>query len=106
MSKMLHPLDIRLDGDAERARRDTAARIVDINNRPAMGLQSLGEFSLEDGVERVISHKLGRVPFVFVSPVAGPVTAGMVEQVRINRSTVTLKASGYGATVTVNVAVF
>jgi DNA-binding winged helix-turn-helix (wHTH) protein len=101
----LPSLDIRLDGDAERTRRDAAGAIKDLASRPAAGLVSLGEFDLEDGVERIVNHKLGRVPVVFLGPVRGPSTVGMIELVRINRRSVTLKASGYGATVTVNVVV-
>lgn len=107
--KALHPLDIVLrDEDSERSRRNHDLRIKQLAARPAFALTVLGEYALADGVATTISHKLERVPaMVILSAPRGPVTAGYIEELHEGDRTknIKLRASDWGATVYVTVAV-
>lgn len=109
MTKPLHPLDLVLgDEDAERVRRNHDLRLKQIAGRPAFALTVLGEFSLANGVTTTISHKLGRVPAqILVSPPRGASSTGRIEEVREGDRTKSIKllATGWGATVKVDVSV-
>lgn len=93
------------DSDAEIVRRshDEAIRELQLQ-----ALKVIANVSLADGVATPVSHGLGRAP-LWVAPSAprNPSTSGRIEEIRDgDRSrTITLKASGYGATITVDVAV-
>ena len=98
------------DPKVERALQDHRATIDKVAAQPGVGMVVLGAVELADGVETPVPHKLGKAPgAVWHSAVRGSVTAGCIEDVRTGgydrAKFVTLKASGYGATVTVDVIV-
>lgn len=98
------------DPKVERAFKDQARTVDTIAAAPGVNMAVLGAFELADGVETPIPHKLGKVPSAaWASFVRGPVTVGMIEEVTSSSwdraKYLTLKASGYGATVTVVVVV-
>lgn len=105
------PSTPRLDDQgAELVRREHDAKIVEIQRQPAMGLRIVPNVSLADATATPIAHGLGRVPtFAFPSFVRSPSTSGRIEEIRdgsVDRSKfVLLKASGYGATITIDLAV-
>lgn len=92
---------------AETARRTHEGCIRELQDLPASSLRVIAGIELAAGVETPVAHRLGRVPlWVGVSAVRNASTSGHVEEVRSggNRSqTVILKASGWGATITVDV---
>lgn len=95
---------------AERARRQHDAAITELQKRPAYGLHVLPAIQLADGIATPVAHKLGRAPaFVQTSCPRGPSSSGRIEEVRstvYDRSkVVVLKATGWGATITVDVMV-
>lgn len=98
------------DPNAERARRRQAEAILELQSKPGASERIIADVSLADTIETPIAHGLGRAPsFVHVSAPRGAVTTGHVEEVRSNSvdrtKTITLKASGWGATITVDVSV-
>lgn len=107
---MVKPLQLKLEqDDAERVRRSHHDAIVDLQDAPGYGARVIAGVELADGVERAVSHKLGRAPiFVRESCPRGAVTTGRVEEIRTtsDRSLiVVLKATGWGGTITVDVMV-
>jgi hypothetical protein len=97
------------DGDADRVRRSHAEAIGELQGRPMAAANIVEGVSLADGVATSIPHGLGR-PAKFVTPSAprGPSTSGRIEEIRGTHDRnkyVVLKASGYGATITVDVLV-
>lgn len=53
-----------------------------------------------------IPHGLGRTPqFIFLSPVRGSTTPGIITEISRDSNAITLQANGYGATVSVDLAV-
>lgn len=102
-----HPLDVALEGKAEEVRRNLQAQLLEHSRR--LELVSLGEVSLPDTKIVKVAHQLGRFPkIVIVSPPRGASTAGLLEEVRdgVDRSKfVGLRASGFGATVKVDLGV-
>ncbi len=95
---------------AEHARRVHEECILELQKQPASSLKVIESVELEDGVDRPIAHKLGRKPqWLQVSCVRGALNAGRVEEIRsgsYNREQVAvLRATGFGATVTVDVLV-
>lgn len=110
MARLIHPVDLALrDNDAEQVRRNHDERIKQLAGRPAFALTPIGEATLPDGVLVKVGHSLGRFPsLVLWSPPRGAVTAGLLEEVRegLDRCRfVGLRASGFGATVRVDVGV-
>lgn len=95
--------------DAEKARRAHEDCIVELQKLPGAGLRVIAGIELADGTARPIAHKLGRAPlWVQASCVRGAVSSGRIEEVRSTNDRtqiVVLKATGYGATVTVDVAI-
>ena len=90
---------------AETTRRTHEACILELQ---ASGPRVIADVELADGVERPIAHKLGRKPvFVTTSPPRGASTSGRIEEVRSGSydraQVVVLKATGWGATITVDV---
>jgi hypothetical protein len=98
------------DPTAERVRQSHAAAIQELQDTPLAGARVLKDRELADGVVTPIAHGLGRAPvFVAVSPARGGATGGSVTELRegTDRSKfVVLEATGWGATVTVDVLVF
>lgn len=98
------------DPDAENVRRSHAESIA-VLQKAAAGIPTvLAGIELADGIETPIAHLLGRKPvWVRESCPRNGVTVGSVVEVRsgtVDRSkVVVLRADGWGATITVDVAV-
>jgi hypothetical protein len=95
---------------AEKARRAHEDCILELQKQPATGLRVLADIELDDATETPIAHKLGRKPlWVQASCVRGALNAGRIEEVRSSSydrtQVVVLKATGFGATVLVDVVV-
>jgi hypothetical protein len=96
-------------GDLERVRRNHHDAIAELQKLPLAGARILRDIVMVDGAVTPIAHGLGRPAFVLASPPRGGVTAGRIEEIRDgshdrNRYAV-LKASGWGASITVDVLV-
>lgn len=108
------PLVIQLaDVESERVRANHEQRIREITELPLARAKVIPGIVLADSVETPVLHGLGRRPlYVRESCVRGAVSTGRVEEVRSFGSThdpaqrLILKATGWGATVTVDVLVF
>lgn len=111
---MIPPLNITIDEntkpqDLERIRRNLAEQIRELQQQPTTFERVLADKTLADGVATQIAHGLGRPAYVFVSPPRGGVTAGRIEEIRdtgVDRKRyIVLKATGWNATITVDVRV-
>lgn len=108
---MIKPEPLELEDErAERVRRSHAAAIVELQGLPAASQRVVPNVRLKDGVATAINHRLDRAPvFVGVSVPRGAVSAGFIVEVRGGNIEPTkqlvLTASGYGATITVDVVV-
>jgi hypothetical protein len=110
---MKRVLDIRLEGDAERARRSIVEAIDELQRLPVVPTQIINDVLLADSVVTLVPHRLGRTPAIALhSPPRGAATVGIISEIvdvaagNPDRSKfVALKASGMGATVTVDVEV-
>lgn len=104
-------LAIRLaDENAERVRKSHAEAIGEWQGSAAAGLKVIAGIQLADGVNTPIPHGLGRAArWVAPSAVRGASTTGRIEEVRDSvydrERVVVLKATDWGATVTVDVLV-
>lgn len=92
---------------AEQARRTHEECIRELQ---VTGPRVIADIALADGVIRPVAHKLGRKPtFVTTSPPRGAVSTGRIEEIRNGSydraQVVALKATGWGATITVEVMV-
>lgn len=92
--------------------RDHAAKINELAKQPFVMAKVIADVDLADGIETVVAHGLGRVPtYVRPSCPRDALAAGWINEVRnpsspVDRSKyVVLKASGYAATITVDVQV-
>jgi len=92
--------------------RDHAAKINELAKQPFVGAKVIADVELADGIETTVAHKLGRPPtFVRESCPRGALANGRIDEVRdpakpVDRTKfLVLKASGYGATITVDVQV-
>lgn len=106
--RKLHPLDVVLGDDkAEQVRQNVNGRLKELGDRNEV--VDLGEVSLPDSKVVRVGHQLGRYPKMVVwSPPRGAATPGLLEEVRdgIDRSKfVGLRATGFGATVRVDIGV-
>ena len=104
------PIAVRLEGEAERARQNHEDRITELQKLPATGLEVKPDISLANGVVTQVAHGLGRRPqLVLLSPPRGASSSGRIEEVRsdgLDRTKlIALKATGWGATITVDVGV-
>jgi hypothetical protein len=98
------------DPIAEQANRDHRERIDELQQQPAMSMKLIKDVALADGVATPIAHGLGRVPqFIKESAPRNPSTTGHIEEVRSSSydrtKVIVLKATGWGATITVDVQV-
>lgn len=93
--------------DFERSRRNLADAIRELQLSSFAQPTTVKDVTLADGVATPVPHKLGVPAFAMLSPVRGAVTVGMIEEVRETQYDrtlfVVLRATGYGATVTVDV---
>jgi hypothetical protein len=99
---------IALEGDAERVRRNHAEAIAELQASPLWRVRIV-EVTLADGVETTVAHGLGRAPrMLWISPPRGATSTGRIDEIRggtRRADVVVLKATGWGATITVDVAV-
>lgn len=105
------PIAPRLaDSDADRVRRAHHDAIVTLQQMPSASLQVIANVTLTDGTATPVSHGLGRAPaWVAPSCPRNATSAGYIVEVRDGSTDrtkqVLLKASGFGATITVDVVV-
>lgn len=108
---MISLLPITLvDNTNERVRRNHAEAIVELQKGPCASTRILTDVELQDGVTTKIPHTLGRKPLMtIVSPARGAVSSGRIEEVRDGSydrgQYIALKATGWGATITVDIEV-
>jgi hypothetical protein len=108
--RLRKPLDVALpDVRSERVRRAHAEAIEELQGVPLVAAALIKDVSLADATDTPIAHGQGRPVLVFVSPVRGASTSGRVTETRsatYDRSKfVVLRATGFGATVTVDLLV-
>lgn len=95
----------------ERLRANHHDAIRELQVAPLAAARLIANVVLADGIDTPIAHGLGRAPvWVRESCVRGASTVGMVEELRDDTTPdrtkyVTLRASGFGADVTVDVVV-
>ena len=100
------------DPAADAARQEHATAIGELQSSPLFAARVIPDVSLRDGIETPVAHGLGRTP-VFVCPSAprDPSSTGRIEEIRTTggaldrKRFVTLLATGWGATITVDVVV-
>jgi hypothetical protein len=97
------------DAKTERARQNLVDAVSEIQGLACVPTAIIKDRALVDGATTLIPHGLGRAPnIVLPSPPRGAVTSGRIEEIRtgVDRSRyVGLKATGFGATITVDVEV-
>jgi hypothetical protein len=94
------------DPVAERANRNHRERIDEIQKQPAVAARVVRNVALPNATQVSVPHGLGRVPmFVAPSPARGGSSNGAIAEVLRNATVVVLEASGWGATVTVDLMV-
>lgn len=101
------------DEAAEQVRREHDRAIRELQRLPLADAVVINDVSLASGVDTPVSHKLGRKPrMVYVSPPRGPSSTGRIEEMRTGLGAlqrdqvVVLKATGWGATIAVDVMVW
>lgn len=110
LSPVLEPRLVN-DAESDRVARSHARAIGELQKLPAVGMRVIAGVELADGVDTPIAHGLGRAPvFVRESSPRNPSTSGRVEEVRSagydRGDVVVLRATGWGATITVDVLAF
>lgn len=66
----------------------------------------LGTVSLPAATSVRVTHGLGRTPkYIWVSPIRGSTTPGVITEISRDKDAITLQANGYGATISVDVSV-
>lgn len=99
------------DPTAERVRHSHEVAIKELQGRPAAGLRVVRGIPLVDGADTRVPHGLGRPPlWVKESAVRGAVATGRVvdrtaQTAEDPSKFVVLQATGWGATITVDVLV-
>lgn len=98
------------DKTVDRFAREVTEAVRELQAVPAVSVRIVRDVVLADGQETAVPHGLGRpAQWVRESCPRGAVSVGMVEEIRSgshDRSKVAvLKASGWGATITVDVLV-
>jgi hypothetical protein len=93
--------------ELESIRRNLADALRELQGSTFARVTTVKDVALADGVSTPIPHRLGVAAFAIPSPVRGASTSGRIEEVRdtqYDRSLfIVLRATGYGATVTVDV---
>lgn len=111
MSRLSKPQDIKLVDDAsERVRRSHAQAISELQTLPSSSMRIIANVQLPDSTNVPVPHGLGRVPvFVRESNPRNAVSTGRIDEIRdgtVDRSRyVVLRASGWGATIIIDVQV-
>ena len=98
------------DPALDAVRQDHAAAIGELQNLPAASMRVIQGVELADGIATPVAHGLGRpAAWVRESCPRGAATAGLVEEIRTGtgdrRKVVVLRATGWGATITVDLLV-
>src|SRR5262245_3708217 len=97
------------DEKAERVRLSHARAIQEAQQRPGFGMVVIKDVVLANNVRTPVPHGLGRAPsWIKESCIRGSVTIGAVVEFRdgVDRaSRVEIAASGFGATITVDLLV-
>ncbi len=99
-----------LEDKAELVRREHERKIVELQGLPAAALTVIPNVTLADGVTTPIAHRLGRRALCWHSPPRGAASTGRIEELRATGSAdpakfVVLKATGWGASIVVDVFV-
>jgi hypothetical protein len=107
---MIQLLPIKLDDEkSERLRRNTQEALAELQRTRAARAAIVRDVSLADGVATLVAHGLGVAAFATHSPPRGAASSGRIEEVRDGTQDrtkyVVLKATGWGATITVDVEV-
>lgn len=92
---------------AELVRLEHERKIVEIQGRPAIAMTVIRDVRLADGVSTPVPHGLGRRASVMISPPRGASSTGRIDELRTfggpnPAQYVVLVASGWGATITVD----
>ncbi len=108
--RLRKPLGVVIPGvGPESTRRDHAEAIRELQRSKLVAAKLIKDIELADATDTPIAHGQGRPVLVFVSPVRGASTSGRVTETRsatYDRSKfVVLRATGFGATVTVDLLV-
>lgn len=112
---MINLLTTRIDErttpqQMEEIRRNIYDAIRELQLSPGARATIIKDVTLEDGKETTVPHGLGRRVTVWPTAIRGASTVGMIQEIRdltgVRREDyVVLKASGYGATITVDLEV-
>ena len=109
MTQHPKPVQARLsDETAERVRRSHATAIEALQAMPASALTVISGVTLVDGIATTVKHGLGRAPRIVIHGVPrGASSTGRIDEVdNPSRSQfLLLRATGYTATITVDLAV-
>jgi hypothetical protein len=110
VAAVIQLLTIKLDDEkAERVRRNTQEALAELQRTPAARAGIVRDVTLADGIATPVPHGLGRPAFATPSPPRGAVSTGRIEEVRDGTHDrtkyVVLKATGWGATITLDVEV-
>lgn len=111
MTRLISSMPTKLDDPSlERVRRNLDDRISELQTLPLASARVISSISLPDATDVPIVHGLGRKPLcILVSPPRDASTTGLVTEVRGSSYSrdqfVVLHASGFGATITVDLVV-
>jgi hypothetical protein len=110
MTRPTAPTTPALDDEkSEIVRREFERKIIELQRMTSASLEIIANVVLADGVATPVAHNAGRPVFVLVSPPRGASATGRTEEVRDGSQDrnkyVVLKATGWGATITVDLAV-
>lgn len=94
----------------ERIRRNIVEVLAEVRKLPFVTAKvAKADVTLPDGIPVAIAHGLGRKAYVWTSPPRNAVSSGRIEEVRDGSHDpakfVVLKATGWGASITVDVFV-
>ena len=110
--RFIAPLIMRVASwvDADRVVRNLDRRIRELVDTPIVNGTSILDIELPDGEEVAIAHGLNRRATALVSQPQDATTTGRIIEVRSSsydqKRYVVLKATGFGATVTVDIWAF
>lgn len=107
MSSLSAPVAMKLDDEkAEAVRADLVRKIVELQGQPFVIGAIISDVRLVDGVATQVAHRLQRKPkWAAPSFVRGAVSTGRIDQGAFDDKFITLTATGFGATVTIDLAV-
>lgn len=96
------------DSETQAVLRQHDESIKQLQVAPGFGMRVVQDVRLTDGDIIPVAHRLGRLPLMaWTSAIRGAVSTGRIEEIRDGghdrKKVVALKASGWGATITVDV---